>query len=333
MKFLRWLNIIALLAFLSACSGSGANGIKVPFLPSSTDTALPSAVVNVTPAPDTGAALSAYLDAFKAEDYNTMYALLSKVAKDTIKLEDFALRNRDALNTMSAGSFDYQVLSSLVNPYSSEVSFHVTYHTALVGDIDRDMVAKFTLDDGAWKLNWNDGLILPELAGGNVLRMDYNIPSRGNIYDRNGDVLAAQSDAYAFSIIPGNVTNDSEPTLLAEVRNLCGNDPEDLAEQIFNTPAQYGIPLCEASADESERIRSISPSGLEWTPYNSRYYFEQGAASNVVGYTLAISPEQVDEYRRRGYSGSERVGALGVEAWAEDYLAGKHGGTLYVVKP
>lgn len=333
MKFLRWLNIIALLAFLSACSGSGANGIKVPFLPSSTDTALPSAVVNVTPAPDTGAALSAYLDAFKAEDYNTMYALLSKVAKDTIKLEDFALRNRDALNTMSAGSFDYQVLSSLVNPYSSEVSFHVTYHTALVGDIDRDMVAKFTLEDGAWKLNWNDGLILPELAGGNVLRMDYNIPSRGNIYDRNGDVLAAQSDAYAFSIIPGNVTNDSEPTLLAEVRNLCGNDPEDLAEQIFNTPAQYGIPLCEASADESERIRSISPSGLEWTPYNSRYYFEQGAASNVVGYTLAISPEQVDEYRRRGYSGSERVGALGVEAWAEDYLAGKHGGTLYVVKP
>ena len=330
MKFLRWLDILALLAFLSACT-PGGGGIGVPFL--STDTPLPPPPVTIESAPDAGAALSAYLDAFKADDYNAMYAMLSKVAQDSIKLEDFALRNRDAINTMSAGSFDYQILSSLVNPYSSEVSYHVTYHTALVGDLDRDMVARFTLEDNAWKLNWDAGLILPELAGGNVLRMDYNIPSRGNIYDRDGDVLAAQSDAYAFSIIPGNVTEESEGILLSEVRNLCGNSPEALADEIFNTPPQYPIPLCEASADESERIRSINPSGLEWTPYNSRYYFEQGVGSNIVGYTKFISPEELDEYRRRGYSGSERIGAQGIEYWAEDYLAGKHGGTLYVINP
>src|SRR6266498_139148 len=329
MKFLRWLNIIAILTFLSACSPGSVN---VPFL-SSTETPLPPPLVTVNPAPDPDAALTAYLDAFKADNYNAMYAMLSKVSQDANKLEDFAQRNRDALNTMSAGSFDYQVLSSLLSPYSSEVSFHITYHTALVGDIDRDMVAKFALENNQWKLNWDDSLILPELAGGNILRMDYNIPSRGNIYDRKGNVLAAQSDAYAFSIIPGNVTQDSEPTLLSEVRSLCGNSPEILADQIASTPAQYPIPLCEASADESERIRSINPSGLEWTPYNSRYYFEQGIGSNIVGYTLSISSEQLDEYRRRGYQGSERIGADGIEAWAEDYLAGKHGGTLYVVKP
>jgi penicillin-binding protein 2 len=331
MKFFRWLNILALLAFLSACTPGSGGGIAVPFL--STDTPLPPPNVTVNPAPDESAALAAYLDAFKADDYNAMYAMLSKVAQDSNTLEDFALRNRDAINTMSAGSFDYQVLSSLVNPYSSEVSFHVIYHTALVGDIERDMVAKFVLENNQWKLNWDAGLILPELAGGNVLKMDYSIPSRGNIYDRDGDVLAAQSDAYAFSIIPGNVTEDSQSSLLAEVRNLCGNSIDALAEQIFNTPAEYPIPLCEASADEAERILAVNPRGLEWTPYNSRYYFEQGVGSNVVGYTLAIGPEQVDEYRRRGYSGSERVGAAGVEAWAEDYLAGQHGGTLYVVNP
>jgi cell division protein FtsI/penicillin-binding protein 2 len=329
MKFLRWLNIVFLVV-LSACSSSGG-GIGVPFL--STDTPKPPPIVTVNSAPSVDAALSAYLDAFQADDYNRMYSLLSEVSQDAITLEDFALRNRDALNTMSAGSFDYQVLSSLINPYSAEVSFHVTYHTALVGDIDRDMVARFALEDGVWKLNWDAGLILPELTGGTTLRMDYNIPSRGNIYDRQGDVLAAQSDAYAFSIIPGNVTNDSEPTLLSEVHSLCGNNIEDLADEIFNTPADWPIPLCEASADESERIRSINPSGLEWTPFNSRYYFEQGVGSNVIGYTKFISPEEVDQYRRLGYSGSERIGAQGVESWAEDYLAGQHGGTLYVVNP
>ncbi|HXF85443.1 MAG TPA: penicillin-binding transpeptidase domain-containing protein [Anaerolineales bacterium] len=329
MKILRWLNLIVLLAFLSACS-SGGTGI---FPPGATDTPLPPPIVNVTSAPDPNAAVQAYLDAFKAEDYNAMYALLSKVTQDTITLEDFAKRNREALNEMSAGSFDYEILSSLVNPYSAEIAFRVTYHTALVGDIERDMTARLVLENNTWKIQWDDSLILPELAGGNVLRMDYSVPARGNIYDRDGDVLAAQTEAYAFQIIPGNVTDESFGVLVSEASRLCGIYAETLSEQILNTPAFFPIPLCEASAQESERIRSIFPSGLEWTPYSARYYFRQGLASHVVGYTQAIFAEQLDEYRRRGYAGDEYVGAAGIEKWAEDYLAGKRGGTLYVINP
>jgi penicillin-binding protein 2 len=328
MKFLRWFNILVILALLGACS---PGGIEVPGFP--TETPLPQPPVTIESVPSVDQALIVYLDAFKAEDYNAMYARLSKVSQDAITLEDFARRNRDALNEMSAGSFDFEVLSSLVNPYSSEVSYRLTYHTALIGDIQRDMMARFALENGEWKLNWDSALILPELAGGNILRMDYNIPSRGNIYDKDGAALAAQSDAYAFSIIPGNVTEDSRESLLSLVWNLCGNSPDLLREEIFNTPPQFPIPLCVASADESERIRSINPSGLEWTPYNSRYYFEQGTGSHVVGYTLPIGVERLDEYRRLGYRGDERVGIDGIEAWAEEYLSGQHGGTLYVVNP
>src|SRR5919108_524455 len=103
MKFLRWLNVICIVTFLSACGGAGIN---VPGFP--TETPLPAPPVTIVPAPSVDAALSAYLDAFKADDYNGMYARLSKVSQDTITLEDFAVRNRDALNTMSAGSFDYE---------------------------------------------------------------------------------------------------------------------------------------------------------------------------------------------------------------------------------
>ena len=328
MKFLRWLNILLTTAFLSACSGTGVN---LPGIP--TDTPKPKPIVNITPAPDVDLALRAYLDAFKADDYNTMYSLLSKVSQDTNPLEAFAVRNRDALNVMSAGSFDYEILSSLVNPYSAEVAYRVTYHTALVGDIQRDMVARFSLENGQWKLNWEDGLILPEMAGGNILQMDYNVPARGNIYDREGNVLAAQTTAYAFEIIPGNVTDDSRGTLLLEARNLCGISIEALDQEIINTPAQFAIPLCEASEEESQRIRSIAPSGLQWSEYSSRYYFEQGVGSHVVGYTQLIPAEEIEAYRRQGYQGSEIVGRAGIEQWAEQYLSGQHGGTLYVIDP
>jgi cell division protein FtsI/penicillin-binding protein 2 len=326
MKFLHWLNLIGVFFFLTACGTGG--GSLFP-----TSTPLPPPIVNVTPAPDPAAALRAYLDAFNADDYNTMYGTLSKVAQDSITLEDFAKRNRDALNEMSAGSFDYEISSSLVNPYSSEIAYKVTYHTALVGDIQRDMIAKMVLEVDQWKLNWDDSLILPELAGGNTLKMNYSIPSRGNIYDRNGDVLAAQTDAYAFYVIPGNVTDESLGSLLSQAWLLCGISPDILSEQIFNTPDQYPIPLCEASEQESERIRSTYPSGLEWTTYNSRFYFQQGAGSNIVGYTQQVPVEEFETYRRLGYAGDERVGREGIEKWAENYLSGVHGGELYVVNP
>jgi penicillin-binding protein 2 len=329
MKVLRWFYLLVILTLLSACSGGK---VELPVFP--TDTSLPPPIVTITSAesnPD--AALKTYLDAFKADNYNTMYGLLSKVSQDAIKLEDFAKRNRDALDTMGAGSFDYEILSTLVNTYASQVSYRVTYHTALVGDIQRDIVANLSLENNAWKLKWDDGLILPELAGGNVLRMDYEIPARGNIYDRNEDALAAQSDADAFYIIPGNVTEDSMGPLVSEASRLCGIDMQALIDKINTSPAQWPIPLCTASDQESQRLRGMSPSGLQWDSYNSRYYFDQGVGSNVVGYTLAISPEELESYRRRGYQGSERVGASGIEKWAENYLAGKHGGTLYVVNP
>ena len=327
MKFLRWLNVIVILTFLTSCSG----GSGIPIFP--TETPLPQPIVTVVGAPDADAALRAYLDAFKADDYNTMYGLISKVSQDTITLEDFARRNRDALNEMSAGLFDYEILSSLVSPYSSEVAFRVTYHTALVGDIQREMIARFALENNEWKLQWDDSLILPELAGGNVLRMDYSAPSRGNIYDRDGDVLVAQSDAHAFYILPGNVTDESIDTLLSEVWRLCGISMEALAQEIFNTPAQFPIPLCEASTQESERIRSVFPSGLGWEDYNTRYYFQQGVGSNIIGYTTFISEEDMETYRRLGYAQDARVGADGIERWAEDYLAGQRGGDLYVINP
>ena len=332
MKFLRWLNLIAVLTFVSAC-GTGGGGL--PIFP--TDTALPPPDVNVIPAPDPNAAVQAYLEALKAEDYNTMYGLVSKVTQDTVTLEDFAIRNRDALNEMSAGSFEYEILSALVSPYSAEVAYRVTYKTALVGDIQRDIIAKMVIEGDQWKLNWDDSLILPELAGGNVLRMDYSIPSRGNIYDRKGNALAAQSKVFAFYVIPEFVTDESLGALISQAFVLCGTSQEELSEAIFTAnisgAGQFPIPLCEASEEESSRIRSVYPSGLAWSEYETRYYFRQGAGANVVGYTQQVPAEQLEEYRRLGYAGDERVGVDGIESWGEDYLAGQHGGTLYVVNP
>jgi penicillin-binding protein 2 len=289
--------------------------------------------VKITPAPDAQEPVRAYLEAFKAENYDTMYAMLNQASRDRITAEDFAAFHREALNTMSAGSFEYETLSTLVNdPYSAQVSYRITYNTALVGDISREMVARAQMEDGGWKLDWDASLVLPELAGGMRLAMDYQIPARGDIYDADGEAIVNQANAVALGIIPGQMSNENSGTLINELSKLCTLDPEEIRDQIAASGLDWYIPVCEASVEEAERILALNPGGLVVTPYEARFY-HRNLASQVVGYTQFISEENLDEYRRLGYRGDERVGAAGIEEWAEDYLAGQHGGSLYVVDP
>ena len=326
MKSLRWINLILISVLLSACSGDGGGIV----LFGDTPTPLATASVKITSAPDALAPMRAYLDAYQAEDFTVMYEKLTQASREAISSEDFADRHSQSLDAMGAWGIEYEILSTLINtPYSAQVSFRLIYQTALMGDLSRDMVANLSIEDGQWKIQWHESLILPELAGGNRLAMDYQIPARGNIYDRNGDVIVSQSSAYALGIIPNQVSEEYLGTLIRELSRICIVDPQSVWDEINDGAPAWYVPLCSATAEEAQRALSF---GAIYTPFESRFY-HQSLASQTVGYTLSIDPDQLSEYLRQGYRGDERVGQAGIEKWAEDYLAGEHGGTLYAVNP
>jgi penicillin-binding protein 2 len=330
MKLNRWLYFVVVTLIIVACSSNNGSGISEIF---ATDTPLPTAKVDITPAPDAQAAVNSFFELLKQGDYESMYAMLSTESQSGITLEDFSKRWNDALNEMSAANFEAVITSSQISPRNAEVGYHITYETVLAGDIQRNIVMRLVNENNAWKVQWDDGLILPELAGGNRLAMEYSIPARGDIYDKNGLPLVTQATALAFGIDTGAIDPDLRGTLTTEMGLLCGFDPLNIQNQIDAAGPGWYLPMCEATRDEAQRLLSINPGGLVVQEYESRYYEQSSLAAHVLGYTLSISPEQLNEYKRKGYSGSERIGQAGIEQWAEDYLAGKHGGILRVVSP
>jgi penicillin-binding protein 2 len=66
-----------------------------------------------------------------------------------------------------------------------------------------------------------------------------------------------------------------------------------------------------------------------WNQYNTRLY-TNGVAPHAIGYISSIQKDESDQYLRLGYSPAARIGRIGIEKWAENYLAGKTGGTLYI---
>ena len=322
---------ILVLIVITACSVNPPAG-EVTGTPT---ISLPTPVVNVISAPDAAAAAGAFLDAWAAEDYPAMYAMLARVSQDAISQEDFTKRYNNTAINLSLVSLAYKINSTLTNPGNAQVSYGVTYNTSMVGTLERDMVMNLEMGDGTWKILWDDGMIMPELKGGNYLMMDITVPSRGIIFDRNGEPLAAQQDAVALGVVPAEI-GDAEGSLLAELSNLI-DKPIAAIQNLYDDirDANWYVPVGEASASEVEaRFNVLSEfTGLWMTKYSARFYNYGGVAPHTTGYVQSIFAEEVDEYRRMGYRGDEKVGAAGIEKWGEEYLAGTRGASLLVVDP
>ncbi|HUV27583.1 MAG TPA: penicillin-binding transpeptidase domain-containing protein [Anaerolineales bacterium] len=333
MKYFYSLILSVLIISLAACNG-GAN----PATP--TTQVLPTLSqpsINTTQSPDVNKTVRKYLDAWENEDYVQMYGMLTSISKDAITEEQFVELFREVAGEAAQSSLETQILSALTQTRSAQASYLVTMHSALVGEIQRDTMMILNLEDGEWRIQWDEGLILPELSGGNSLRMDYLIPSRANIYDLEGQALVAQADATALGLFPDQIDPDQENTLLSELYRLTGVYPDTIAARYEDFPpgADWYLPLMAVSADAVSQRESVLSglSGLVMRPFRSRYYFDGGISPHVVGYVSAIQAEEVEEYRRLGYRQDERVGQAGLERWGEEFLSGVRGGALYVVDP
>jgi penicillin-binding protein 2 len=323
--------LVLLLVLLGACAPGGGGGPVGLFGPTPT---LPPPAVTVTSPPDPQAAMRAFLDAWKAEDYPSMYAAISQVSREGISQEDFTKRYTDALDTMNLAGLEYEVLSALTSPYTAQVAFRVTYQTVLLGDIQREMVARLSLENEEWRIQWEDGLVMPELSGGNRLGLECRTPARGDIYDRNGQPLVAQSEAYAFGVIPGQLGEKARYSLFSELQRLTGVPAYVIEQNVNNYGLEMYVPVGEAPKSEVEpRYASISQySGLQISPYQARFYFEN-LASQTLGYVLSVPAEELAQYKRQGYCGDEKIGYSGLEKLGETYLAGERGAALYVIDP
>jgi penicillin-binding protein 2 len=294
--------------------------------------------VEVTPAPDPDLVADTYLAAWKQEDYPAMYNLLTRLSRDAITQEDFTKRYRETIVEAAASSVDTKILAAFVkSPYSAEVSYQVILHSVLVGDIQRDTVMNLSQEDGQWRVQWDSTLILPELTGENRLQMDISTPSRGNIYDRDGSAIVAQSDAWALGLDTSKLDPDNVGELLALIKEATNIRPETLKPTIAAYAEQnYYLPVADLSSEQIAPYYDyfLRMDSVMLTPFLARYYFDEGIAPHVTGYVRVIHAEEVDEFKRLGYNPwSDRVGEMGLESWGESYLSGKRGGILKVIAP
>ena len=317
--------ICLIVSLLAGCSNppTSVPASPIPVLtPTPSPTPLPAS-------PD--AAAAAFLDAWQAGDYATMYARLSPASQTAIDAESFTQRYQNALTNATVLTVTTRLQSALQEDNHTRVSFSLALDTALVGTLITDTMMSLSLHEGQWWVDWDEGLIWPQLAGGHYFWMDYTIPIRANIYDRAGLGMATEGTIVTIGVIPGQIVDEN--ALLAALTLVTGLPPDEIRSRYATSPADWKVSIAdipaEVSVDHNNLLASIP--GIYREEKEGRTYPHSSVAPHVVGWVAPVPAEQLENYRARGYRGDEWVGVSGLEAWGEEILAGQHGGVLTVI--
>lgn len=189
---------------------------------------------------------------------------------------------------------------------------------------------------------------------------EISVPTqRGNIYDRNGYVLARNIPSYNVTITPAFLPEDEGAIQeiyreLSQVLDVPVNNGEltDETVRLFKAcETDFGISQIVFIADSlapynpvpikcdvSEEIAMIvmekgydwPGTGVEITPV--REYPTGWMTSEIIGFLGPIPAVLEEEYKSQGFvSGRDKVGYAGIENWFQEELGGINGNRLVEV--
>ncbi len=169
------------------------------------------------------------------------------------------------------------------------------------------------------------------LAEGNRIREIVKPAPRGIILDRNNEPLVKNVVRYSLALVPGDLPKDSAARhdLITKVASASGLDAPDLERQIGqarNTSFDPIIIKDNISRDESLGLEVAlgEEPGVVVQKNPTRDYLANGF-SHLIGTIGKISKEEFATHP--DYAITNWIGKSGVEAFYEDKLRGRDGGT------
>ncbi len=320
---------VVLAVALTACTGTPptpvANTLPPPIVLTAT---VPVATATPASLSTPELARDAWLAALAARDVERLSELVSADSRGPDAAAFQAELQRLLNDTLMLTSVEARPGAVTRDGASAQATVDVTYATALVGDLTTTLTLPLQDEGGVWRVVYTPAVIWPDLVNGQTLLLYTEPPVRGPILDRFGTPMVENTGAYAVGFVPGELGEDNPS--VGGVARLFGLSPELLNYRLsLQVPEQYYM-VGEAPAGLVENRFGFlfDQPGVQLFYYEGRYYHGQGAAAHVTGYTTFIQPDQLALYREQGYSGAERIGSSGLEAWGESYLGGQRGGQL-----
>lgn len=154
-------------------------------------------------------------------------------------------------------------------------------------------------------------------------------PPRGNIYDRNGVLLANNRTTFRLEITPSKVADLDET--LKRIYPLISYNEEDLerfhserkrAHKSDSVPLRFSLNEDEVARFEVNRHKFP---GVAIRDHQTRHYPLHNLTAHLIGYIGRINEAELQQIDPLQYRGTEHIGKTGIEHHYENILRGTPG--------
>ncbi len=165
-------------------------------------------------------------------------------------------------------------------------------------------------------------------AANNVLRREVQHPQRGEVYDRNGELLVRSVASYDLMAVP----RDVKPFDTAALARIAGVTPEKLASELSKASTysrRRPSVIVKQMSLESRLLFDEGDYPGFYTVYRTMRSYPRKMAGNLLGYISEVDAATIerDDYYQKG----DLHGMSGIERTYEDVLRGEKGLRINVV--
>ncbi|GAA3731787.1 PBP2a family beta-lactam-resistant peptidoglycan transpeptidase MecA [Salinicoccus jeotgali] len=270
-----------------------------------------------------------FTEAFENGDYEAIYPLLTKEAKDNYEKKEVSGRTADIYGSLKVENVKLKGLEAKdtekkgVKSHVGTLVLESTY-----GNLERefDIPLVYNQDENDWFIDWSPNMIIPDLDDGEVA-MEFTAGERGEILASSGTPLASNGIKETVGYIAGQ-TEKEEVMEASDVLDMKESALTDVTEQGWIEEGQF-VPLKDAHRFNEEKREEFASYGLSIREYPSREYTLDEAAFHLIGYVGPVTAEDIEE--NEGYSTGDMIGKRGLEQLYEERLKPKRGYTISIV--
>lgn len=273
--------------------------------------------------------LADYFACIEKGAYDKMYGMLDEESKANISKKDFVTRNQKIYEGIEAKNVKISVKDAKKTDGGEKVSY-LTSMDSVAGKIEFENQAMCTRDSyfDEFKLSWDDSLIFPDMKDTDKVSVSTSQAVRGQILDRNGNMLAGPGTAPSVGLVPGKMSENKEADI-AQLAGLLGMTEEEINSQLsaaWVTPDSF-VPLKTLNSQQSQELTEqlLTIAGVLINDTEVRTYPLGEKAAHLIGYVQSVTAEDLEEHKGEGYTSSSVVGKSGIEGLYEKELKGENG--------
>lgn len=236
-----------------------------------------------------------------------------------------AARNQAVFDRV--GASDIKITNVKTKKYDSktyELTFTANMNTKIGKLSAQHYEAPIVKVGDNWRIQWSPRLLFPSMDGKDTVQIDLIAATRGQIYDRNNQLLAKNGDVTQAGLVPGKLGTGGDRTAnlekIAAAWDVKVTSLETLLKQSWVTDDTF-VPV---------KIVTDSPvmTGAAYQTIGSRTYPLGEAAAQLIGY---VGTATADDIRKDPtLTANSKIGKTGLEQIYDKQLRGTDGGQISI---